>query len=77
MPEPDVAERYTALHSWRKERAVRRGVESDVIVSKQTLWDLAYKAPSTVDQLQDITGLGPWRLQTYANEILNVLSTVE
>jgi len=73
MPAPDVQERYKALRTWRKHRAVRRGVESDVIVSKQTLWDLAYKAPATLADLQEINGLGPWRLQTYAHEILNVL----
>ena len=73
MPDPVVTERYNALHSWRKARADRRGVESDVIVPKQTLWHLAHKDPSTVDELQNIHGLGPWRLQTYGREILDVL----
>jgi ribonuclease D len=72
-PDPVIAERYSALHAWRKERANKRGVESDVIVSKQTLWDLAHKAPSSLDDLQAIQGLGPWRQQTYGEEILNVL----
>ncbi|MBC8171945.1 MAG: HRDC domain-containing protein, partial [Anaerolineae bacterium] len=40
-PPADISDRYTALHTWRKNRAIQRGVESDVIVSRQTLWSLA------------------------------------
>ena len=71
---PDIADRYTALHGWRKKRAETRGVESDVIVTKTTLWSLAYKAPSTMEDLEDIEGLGPWRLNAYGPEILGVIA---
>jgi ribonuclease D len=71
--DPGVSERYLALHTWRKERALARGVESDVIVSKDTLWALARQAPNTFDGLRTIRGLGPWRLQTYGEEILHIL----
>jgi ribonuclease D len=73
-PDPAITERYAALHAWRKERALRRGVESDVIISKQTLWDLALKAPSTTGELQEIRGIGEWRLTYYGHEILDVLA---
>ncbi len=69
-----VTERYMALHTWRKERAIERGVESDVIISKDTLWVLAREAPRTLDGLRNIRGLGPWRLQAYGEEILRVLT---
>lgn len=72
-PDPRVTERYTMLHSWRKERALQRGVDSDVIISKQTLWDLAHKNPSTLDELRGIQGMGPWRSAAYGEEILKVL----
>ncbi len=72
-PDPTIADRYTALINWRKERAQARGVESDVIISKQTLWALAHKAPSQIDDLQGVQGLGPWRLDTYGQEILQIL----
>ncbi|NWF70146.1 MAG: HRDC domain-containing protein [Chloroflexi bacterium] len=75
--EPGVTERYMALHTWRKERAQERGVESDVIVSKDTLWALARQAPNTLDALRTIRGLGPWRLQTYGEEILQVLRLLQ
>ena len=74
MTPPDIADRYTALHGWRKKRAEMRGVESDVIVTKQTLWSLAFKAPATLDQLENIEGLGPWRLNAYGPEILAVIA---
>jgi ribonuclease D len=73
IPDPVVSERFAALHTWRKERALQRGVESDVIVSRNTLWDVAHKAPMTLDELQDVRGMGPWRLATYGEEILSVL----
>jgi ribonuclease D len=74
LPDPIINERYAALHSWRKERAIKRGVESDIIISKHILWDVAYKAPTTLEELQSIKGLGPWRFATYGEEILDVLS---
>lgn len=74
---PDIADRYTSLHGWRKKRAEERGVESDVIITKQALWSLAYKAPVTPDQLENIEGLGPWRLKTYGEELLAVIAKHE
>jgi ribonuclease D len=68
-----VMERYTALRDWRKSRAEQRGVESDVIISKDALWTLAHKAPTTVEEMNGIRGLGPWRLSAYGEEILEVI----
>jgi ribonuclease D len=74
-PEIDVVvmERFTALRDWRRLRAEQRGVESDVIVSKDALWGLAFKAPQTLDEMRSIRGLGPWRIETYGAEILDVI----
>jgi len=73
--EPDeVRDRYDRLHTWRKERAKARGVESDVILPRTTLWDLARRPPSTHDELAHIADFGPWRRETYGAEILALLS---
>lgn len=72
-PPPLINDRYIALHAWRKERAVQRGVESDVIISKQALWDLAEKLPATLEEMGQIHGIGPWRLNTYGVELLQIL----
>jgi superfamily II DNA helicase RecQ len=71
--EPRVMERYNALREWRKQRASERGVDSDVIVSKNVLWVLAENAPRSLDALEGIPGLGPWRLHHYGMELLEVL----
>lgn len=76
MAEPVVMERYSALREWRKQRANQRGVESDVILSKNILWLLARNAPRTIDDLQGIPGMGPWRLSHYGSELLEVLDKV-
>lgn len=76
-PDEDVQLRYELLHTWRKERGLARGVASDVIVSKDALWEIAQKAPQTRDELADIDSLGPWRTKTYGDDILEVLATAD
>lgn len=71
---PDaVLNRYEKLHTWRKQRAQQRGVESDVIISREALWAIAQVGPKTMDDLATIEELGTWRGQTYGAEILNLL----
>jgi ribonuclease D len=70
----DVLDRYDRLHTWRKERARARGVDSDVIVPRTTLWDLARRPPGTHGELKHIADFGPWRRETYGEEILALLS---
>jgi len=75
--EPDeVRDRYDRLHTWRKERARARGVESDVILPRTALWDLARRPPRTHGDLARITDFGPWRRETYGEEILALLTRV-
>ena len=42
---PAIVERYSALHSWRRKTASARGVESDVIISRDALWEIARRNP--------------------------------
>ena len=65
-----VVDRYSALHSWRRETAQARGVESDVIISKDALWAIARRKPASADELDGIRGLGPWRRKTYGAALL-------
>jgi ribonuclease D len=52
---------------------MQRGVESDVILGREALWQIAERAPTTLEALAAIPGMGPWRLATYGDEILSVL----
>lgn len=64
---------YDRLHRWRKAKAQARGVESDVILSRDSLWAIAHAAPRSLDELVALDTLGPWRLNTYGEEILQLL----
>jgi ribonuclease D len=68
-----VVQRYQRLHEWRKKKARARGVESDVIVPRAALWELARRVPRTVADLASIEELGPWRRDTYGVEMLETL----
>jgi ribonuclease D len=68
-----IVDCYTLLREWRKQRAIERGVESDVIIPREALWVLANRMPATLDEMQDIPGLGPWRLAQYGEALLDIL----
>ncbi len=72
-PPQSVLNRYERLHTWRKKQARARGVESDVILSREAMWELAQANPKTPEELAQIKTLGPWRRTTYGNELLRVL----
>ncbi|MFQ6100389.1 MAG: ribonuclease D [Anaerolineae bacterium] len=70
--EAEVA-RFQALRAWRKQIAARRGVDTDVVVGNGVLWALAEQNPTTLDDLENIEGLGPWKRKTYGEAILKIL----
>jgi len=73
--EPDeVRDRYDLLHTWRKNRAKVRGVESDVILPRTVLRDLSRHPPRTHVDLEQVADFGPRRREMYGNEILDLLS---
>lgn len=71
LPE-DVVDRFKALKAWRKEVAKVRGVDSDVILPNAVLWQLAKEPPETLDALQGIPGIGPWRRAHYGPDLVQV-----
>jgi ribonuclease D len=75
-PDPVLAERYIALHAWRKERAAARGLDSSLVLSKHTLWEIARRLPADFDSLRAIEGMGQWRARAYGDEILRLVSTL-
>jgi ribonuclease D len=70
-------ERYEALRQWRKQRAERRGVESDVVLSNRVLHMLARQNPTTVRDLEDFGVLNAWERQEYGDEIVALLQQHE
>jgi ribonuclease D len=70
----EVRDRYDRLHTWRKDTARARGVESDVILPRTVLRDLARRPPRTLADLAEIADFGPYRRGMYGREILALLS---
>jgi ribonuclease D len=68
-----VLDRFETLRKWRKARALARGVESDVIVPKDVLMDIARRAPQTMQDLDAVRGLGPTRREKYGEEIVKLM----
>ncbi len=75
-PPESVSSRYDQLHNWRKQRAKARGVESDVIISRDALWTLAKNNPKTPKDLEKLNILGPWRFQAYGDELISLLDVL-
>ncbi len=68
-----VADRYTALYTWRKERAQQDGVEVRSILSKNVLLQIAQTPPPDLERLKLIKGIGELRAHTYGEDILHIL----
>jgi superfamily II DNA helicase RecQ len=71
-PEDDAVVRR--LHDWRRERAVRDAVPAYVVAPNATLLEIAQRRPGTPDELAEIKGFGPTRVEKYGAEIFAVLS---
>ena len=63
--------RYEILRQWRKEKAKKLGVESDIILPRFLMERIAKENPQNLDELRVIMEKSPWRLETYGEEILN------
>jgi ribonuclease D len=68
-----VVARYDALRKWRKRVAAERRVESDVILPRDVMWQVARRAPRTLEALQEIMACLPWRYQAYGASILEAV----
>jgi len=76
-PEPLIADRYVALHNWRKAMAQQRQVEGNIIMTKYTLWELARHKPLSREDLRNIRGLGEWRIAHYGDSLLELLAKLK
>jgi len=76
-PDEETIDLYENLRTWRKERALARGVEPDVIASNDVLMRLATQRPHSLDDLAAVEGLGAWRRAEYGAEMLDVIAAHE
>lgn len=65
--------RFETLRRWRKEQGEREGVEPEVILPRQALSAIAHQPPADLDELAAVSGLGPWTVGQYGEQLLQVL----
>lgn len=72
MLSADERSRYDALRQWRTETANERGVDPDIVFNNDTLLQIATQRPATVEALQQISSIGPWKARTYGPAVLAI-----
>jgi DNA helicase-2/ATP-dependent DNA helicase PcrA len=74
-PPPEVVERARlALRQWRSARAVAEGKPPFVFLHDRTLEALARSVPSNMAALAKVNGIGPAKLESYGDELLDLLA---
>jgi ATP-dependent DNA helicase RecQ len=69
-------QRFAALKAWRAEVAREHNLPAYVVFHDATLSQMAAEAPSTLEALSHISGVGTKKLDAYGREILRVLEAV-
>ena len=70
---PDSAQ-VRALKEWRSKRARADAVPAYVVFHDRTLAEIAERRPRSLDQLAEIPGVGPAKLERYGDELLAALA---
>jgi ribonuclease D len=72
-PDESFLSRLEALKKWRKVTARKLEVESDVVLPRDLLNDLAARNPRSPQELAEAMHDAPWRLEHFGSQILEVL----
>ena len=81
-PEPAKAAKrestpeFEALRRWRAERAKADAVPAYVVFHDSTLHEIAARRPSTRGELSAVPGIGPAKLERYADDLLATLASL-
>ena len=67
--------RFAALKAWRAEVAREHNLPAYVIFHDATLAAIAALAPTTLDELQGVSGIGAKKLEAYGAEVLRVAAS--
>ncbi|WP_415951230.1 DNA helicase RecQ [Streptomyces sp. KLOTTS4A1] len=65
---------FETLRSWRAAQAKEQGVPAYVVFPDATLREITLVAPSSIDELAAISGVGEKKLATYGEKVLAVLA---
>lgn len=70
---PDAEVRSAVLKDWRKEYADEHDIPAFLVFSNRTLRDLAQRNPTTLEELEEVYGMGPHKLEHLGGLILEKL----
>ena len=73
--DPAGEQRFAALRAWRSEVAREHNLPAYIVFNDAALAQMALTAPSTLDELSGISGVGAKKLEAYGREILRVLES--
>ena len=76
-PEETFLNRLDALKDWRKQKGKDLSVESDVVLPREIMEQIAERNPTTLGELETIMQVVPWRFAHFGDDILSVLRKVE
>ncbi len=69
-----VQSRYDSLRKWRTQTAEERGVAPEIVLTNGTLMEIAKRQPRSVEELQKLRDIGPWKAETYGPAILKIVT---
>ena len=64
---------FDALRQWRKEVALPAEVPAFVVFTDATLTAIAEARPASLEELAELAGVGPSKLEKYGEAVLAVL----
>ena len=76
-PDEQYTKRVEALKTWRKELGRRLSVESDVVLPRDILEQIASSNPKSAPELRAMMKDVPWRYGRFGREIRNLLRKLE
>jgi len=76
-PSPVAVAAGERLRAWRLERSKADGVPAYVVLSDKHLDGIAERHPTSLAELRACPGIGPAKLESYGDEILELLAALE
>jgi DNA helicase-2/ATP-dependent DNA helicase PcrA len=73
---PASTPEFEALRRWRAERAKADEIPAYIVFHDAVLHEIAAQRPQTREELSAISGVGPAKLERYADDVLESLSAV-
>jgi RecQ family ATP-dependent DNA helicase len=73
---PAAQELEQALKGWRTTIAKKLGMPPFVVLHDRTLQAIAHARPTTPNQLQEISGMGPAKVEKYGQQILEICKEI-